>query len=615
MNETALPNAEARFGDASDFLALLFDPGDIVNFRCIEAGDGAPEQRWAVAGDSAEVEACLRWADGLNAQRNYSVYVGMNPRTRRGGGGNEAVAEFRVLAADLDGGVTVDEALLRVQQAELPEPSAIIVTGGGVHLYWRLGTPLTDATQWRAAQVFLIKKLSGDPVIKDPARVMRLPGFFNRKPGRDSVLARTYEVSSARRYALDRVVPQMWLSRALRAGFEDIRRDGSDQRGGRGVCDILREPVKEGHRHACLRDLALTFVFQFRDYDSDFGRDLIFDTVNLANQKQCIPPHEAAEVRHCVDSAISYRKKKEYVDGDVSAESIEGLREGFEEFRASQLVGDAAARSLGQGLAAHGLVKVLHPEYGFTEWMPGEWQLKILNSDPAEIELHVPAWRETACKGVIAMPLEDFLKPMKVKEAVFAQTLEVAITTSPQEWCRIWQGCSVTKTTDKSRRREFTGLGPKLVEFAQQIQTTGASKRFAAVAGLLLRHLSRSMEFEEGQTPQLQENGRGVWLDSESLYFRWSDAWAEISQTQRVEAREYCDLKRRLCVQMGVDDFRTQRRQVCGSKLLYTVFTSAWMTALEELACGGPDSVIEDNAVLNGGAETRCPAVQFDGNH
>ncbi len=58
----------------------------------------------------------------------------------------------------------------------LPEPSLQVETGGAsIHNYWRLAEPLPP-DQWRAAMLRLIAHCGSDPKIKNPSRVMRLPG-------------------------------------------------------------------------------------------------------------------------------------------------------------------------------------------------------------------------------------------------------------------------------------------------------------------------------------------------------------------------------------------------------------------------------------------------------
>lgn len=59
----------------------------------------------------------------------------------------------------------------------LPEPTAMVTTGGkSVHCYWRLSEPMAP-DEWRVLQKRLINYAGGDKACKNPSRLMRLPGF------------------------------------------------------------------------------------------------------------------------------------------------------------------------------------------------------------------------------------------------------------------------------------------------------------------------------------------------------------------------------------------------------------------------------------------------------
>jgi hypothetical protein len=63
------------------------------------------------------------------------------------------------------------------QELKLPEPSAVVATGGkSLHCYWVMDAPL-EPDQWRELQRRLINFAGGDKQCKNPSRVMRLPGF------------------------------------------------------------------------------------------------------------------------------------------------------------------------------------------------------------------------------------------------------------------------------------------------------------------------------------------------------------------------------------------------------------------------------------------------------
>src|SRR5512134_899441 len=97
---------------------------------------------------------------------------------------------------DLDCGPTPNkfaskqEALLAFQdwlgKTKLPLPSAIVDSGGGIHIYWGIGANLAPDT-WvhRAKQLITACRVHGfkaDPVVTiDSSRFLRMPGSFNHK--------------------------------------------------------------------------------------------------------------------------------------------------------------------------------------------------------------------------------------------------------------------------------------------------------------------------------------------------------------------------------------------------------------------------------------------------
>jgi hypothetical protein len=63
------------------------------------------------------------------------------------------------------------------QELGLPEPTAMVHTGGkSIHCYWRLTEPMAPEP-WRVLQRRLIDYAGGDKACKNPSRLMRLPGY------------------------------------------------------------------------------------------------------------------------------------------------------------------------------------------------------------------------------------------------------------------------------------------------------------------------------------------------------------------------------------------------------------------------------------------------------
>ncbi|WP_191057877.1 DUF3631 domain-containing protein [Geminicoccus harenae] len=74
-----------------------------------------------------------------------------------------------------------------VSDTDLPSPSYIVHTGNGIHVYWVLNDPITDAAQWRDMNSQLLAAADASDLAYDPAPssnlvgLMRVPFTTNRK--------------------------------------------------------------------------------------------------------------------------------------------------------------------------------------------------------------------------------------------------------------------------------------------------------------------------------------------------------------------------------------------------------------------------------------------------
>lgn len=72
----------------------------------------------------------------------------------------------------------------------IPSPSAIVQSGHGTHLYWKLSAPVDPGVAVRLAKLAAIA-YGGDPQVVEPQRVMRLPGSYNNKRN-ERILCKVY---------------------------------------------------------------------------------------------------------------------------------------------------------------------------------------------------------------------------------------------------------------------------------------------------------------------------------------------------------------------------------------------------------------------------------------
>lgn len=172
------PSPAGLPADAVQFLQALGHPSlDTVRVRCI-SGPAVPRKRTRKLdlGNAAEIAR-------LSAQ-GYDVYFVVNP----GGDKDEDITEAIALFAEWDDRSFEEQRDFDWASVGLPAPSLQVWTGGkSIHHYWPLSEPCPDLQLWRALMAQLIRVLGSDEQIKNPSRVMRLPGYRyckgDRKPG------------------------------------------------------------------------------------------------------------------------------------------------------------------------------------------------------------------------------------------------------------------------------------------------------------------------------------------------------------------------------------------------------------------------------------------------
>ncbi|HML73585.1 MAG TPA: DNA-primase RepB domain-containing protein [Anaerohalosphaeraceae bacterium] len=163
----------------------LFEPDDIVEIRCLRKLDKGndTEHYWASAKDLSSLADELA---ELNRQ-GFNIYYGVNPRKDFNFSGDRNVLLARCLFCDFDhlepgdGCGRLEFVWNDIFFAGLPEPTLAVHSGHGLHVYWRLAEPILDLNVWKDTQNKLNARLGADKTIKNPERIMRLPGYLNTK--------------------------------------------------------------------------------------------------------------------------------------------------------------------------------------------------------------------------------------------------------------------------------------------------------------------------------------------------------------------------------------------------------------------------------------------------
>lgn len=168
---------EDQIYEALLFLETIFSAEDIIELRPLP---GAGQSEWVTLATVAEALEKLAVVFNDEARRTHA-YFGANPRKAVGGSTLDGVLLARCLFADFDGGTSVEQAKIRITDANLPAPTAIVETGNGCHAWWRLSEPITEAKTFTLLQKSLAARLGSDKAVVDFPRIMRLPGFINWK--------------------------------------------------------------------------------------------------------------------------------------------------------------------------------------------------------------------------------------------------------------------------------------------------------------------------------------------------------------------------------------------------------------------------------------------------
>lgn len=162
------------------FVGCIFEPGDWVEIRALR--DEQVRKLWSPANKLQNQAEQLQKFN----EEGFNINFGVNPRKGQGCSGDKAVELCRCLFVDFDnvsGSACFkpsDIILAKIAEIELQRPTVLVHSGHGVHCYWRLTSPVEPGF-WSEQQQRLNITVSSDPAIKNPERLMRLPGFMNTK--------------------------------------------------------------------------------------------------------------------------------------------------------------------------------------------------------------------------------------------------------------------------------------------------------------------------------------------------------------------------------------------------------------------------------------------------
>ena len=169
---------EPRSVTASDYIKENFDPSDRIALLILNRETGESVQRITTAEKASgpEFQAWLRHRNATGDE----IYIGMNPlkhdaatRTK------DQVSTIRHLYIDLDHGG--EDSITRMRNSGLvPQPNYVLNTSPARYqVVWKVEG--IGQAEGESLQRAMVREFGGDPAATDSTRVLRLPGFSNRK--------------------------------------------------------------------------------------------------------------------------------------------------------------------------------------------------------------------------------------------------------------------------------------------------------------------------------------------------------------------------------------------------------------------------------------------------
>jgi hypothetical protein len=176
MNEST--QFSRRMLSASEYILALHSPEDRVAVLLRNRGRGRTTQR-ILAADAIASPPFLYWLTEQN-ERGADIFLGMNPikensysRTK------ENIGKIRHVYLDLDEGASESLEAIRTS-GDIPTPNYVLDTSPEKHqVIWRIDG--LDQEQAESLLRSLATSFGGDPAATDITRVLRVPGFANRK--------------------------------------------------------------------------------------------------------------------------------------------------------------------------------------------------------------------------------------------------------------------------------------------------------------------------------------------------------------------------------------------------------------------------------------------------
>lgn len=336
----------------------------------------------------------------------------------------------------------------------------------------------------------------------------------------------------------------------------------SSRKQGSGVIAQAREALRadkkisEGGRHPYLVGIASKHAGRIAVF-SDKEREELTHTLLAVNSVYCDPPKSRDEVcKIAADQFAHYRDKQ-----------IE--------------------RRSSRPFERYGL------EWSTEDhcWQPGNWQLTVVHSEPAEYKLRIPHPENHQRRITICLDAKEFVSPRDLAIRVLdaSRTVDL-LDPNPARWSAIWNGESVRNANggfDHTR-----GLKCLLLEQADHEVPPPESNVSANNAAILLAYLAdfRQSEVSDSDrtpvhagTPKWIQNDEGEW----KLWLKWEvtleQAWRKRSLPPP-GLKERRAIKSRLLEEVGEKEVPTTSRTFEGKQGKWHLFEDRHIEALRRIS-------------------------------
>jgi hypothetical protein len=249
--------------------------------------------------------------------RQHGVYVTVQ-ETDFKGRSNENIRRIRAFFVEYDrkdGATDISHIAVMERLKFTIEPTMVVESSPGkYHFYWCLSEPLVaDAAGvalFRGVMLHLIETYHSDPQCKDPARVLRVPGFMHNKGAPQPV--KLIKADAATRYSIEQIraafppvhieerpkkapskpasnqtevdeeIPQTWVEEAVKRKIRELRN------------------ANEGKRNGTLNDVAFYFgkLCETFDLDEDDIKDQLAEVAEEIGL-------ETGEIRPTIESGFT----------------------------------------------------------------------------------------------------------------------------------------------------------------------------------------------------------------------------------------------------------------------------------------------------------------------